>query len=539
MKKIIALVLSLLVLLALAGCGGSGAVDEPSYELANTAGNSGDSSFDYYVPQSNTTESSNAQPVSPPQSSAPEPIGSASFDQPSYTWRDEEDAPRGVNGYVDTFRDHLSTFGIDVDTASYTRARNHIEAGRLPAPETVRVEEFVNFFEAGYPTPRDVAFGIYADGAPSPFDRDGVQLIRFGIQGYEVPEELRKPVHLTFVIDISGSMEAPDKLELVKDSMALLVEMLDEEDSVSIVVYGSRAEVVLRPTSGDQKRTILREIRRLRTKGSTNAEAGLRLGYNLAFEAFNEEGVNRVILASDGVANVGQTEASQLLRFIRRYADTGITLTTMGFGMGTFNDPFMEELADSGDGSYAYIDTMKEAERLFVDELTSTLQVIARDARIQVDFNLEAVESYRLFGYENRDIADEDFRNNEVDAGEIGAGHSVTALYAVQLVPGEEGRIATVQLRWQNPESGEEVEINGNFNTWDLERDFSETDPHFRLTVMAAYFAEILRESAYARHVSCAELLDHAYKLSREIWEEEDVSEFIWLVEETEYLLGW
>ncbi len=284
-------------------------------------------------------------------------------------------------------------------------------------------------------------------------NRDGSYIVRFGIQGYQVSEEDRKPASLTFVIDISGSMEMENRLGLVKQSLQLLVDRLRPSDTVAIVVYGSDAYVVLNPTSGEDRNRILEAIYSLHTEGATNAEAGLRLGYQLAYQAFRPGAINRVILCSDGVANVGVTGPDAILEEIRGYTETGITLTTVGFGMGNFNDVLMEQLADKGDGNYAYVDTLDEARRLFVDNLTSTLQVIAKDAKVQVDFNKEVVARYRLIGYENRAVADQDFRNDTVDAGEIGAGHHVTALYAVILNPGAQGRLATVQLRWQDPQS--------------------------------------------------------------------------------------
>lgn len=322
-----------------------------------------------------------------------------------------------------------------MDTASYSVARRYVMDGNLPPADLVRVEEFVNYFDAGYPSPSDIAFGIYADGAPSPFQRDGSYIVRFGVQGYQVSEEERKPATLTFVIDVSGSMEMENRLGLVKQSLQLLVDRLRPSDTVAIVVYGSNAYVVLNPTSGEDRNRILEAVYSLHTEGATNAEAGLRLGYQLAYQAFRPGAINRVILCSDGVANVGETGPDAILEEIRGYTETGITLTSVGFGMGNFNDVLMEQLADKGDGNYAYVDTLDEARRLFVDNLTSTLQVIAKDAKVQVDFNKEVVSRYRLIGYENRSVADQDFRNDAVDAGEIGAGHHVTALYAVILNP--------------------------------------------------------------------------------------------------------
>lgn len=436
----------------------------------------------------------------------------------------------GVNAFEDTAEDHLSTFALDVDTAAYTVARRYVMDGNLPPAEAIRVEEFINYFDQDYPTPADVAFGIYADGAPSPFHTDGTYLLRFGIQGYQVSETDRKPASLTFVIDISGSMEMENRLGLVKQALLLLVERLQPTDSVAIVVYGSQARVVLNPTSGEDRPTIEHAIRTLHTEGATNVEAGLRLGYQIAYQAYRPGSINRVILCSDGVANVGNTGSDQILESIRGYADDGITLTTVGFGMGNFNDVLMEQLADGGDGHYAYVDDLDEAQRLFVDDLTSTLQTIALDGKVQVDFNPDIVARYRLIGYENRAVADQDFRNDSVDAGEIGAGHSVTALYAVQLWQDQTGRLATVQLRWEDPEVHTIQEINGNFNTWDLARSFEETSPRYQLAVVVAQYAEILRRSPWSAGSSIFQILDHAVRLSGLLPDDAQVAEFVSLV---------
>ncbi len=337
-------------------------------------------------------------PTSPASyQAAPLPPAAIQGNAPS-TWIQATPAPLdnyfkdyGLNPYEDPREDHLSTFSLDVDTASYSVARRYVMDGNLPPADSVRVEEFVNYFDAGYPSPSDIAFGIYADGAPSPFQRDGSYIVRFGVQGYQVSEEERKPASLTFVIDISGSMEMENRLGLVKQSLQLLVDRLRPSDTVAIVVYGSNAYVVLNPTSGEDRNRILEAIYSLHTEGATNAEAGLRLGYQLAYQAFRPGAINRVILCSDGVANVGETGPDAILEEIRGYTETGITLTSVGFGMGNFNDVLMEQLADKGDGNYAYVDTLDEARRLFVDNLTSTLQVIAKDAKVQVDFNKEVV----------------------------------------------------------------------------------------------------------------------------------------------------
>jgi Ca-activated chloride channel family protein len=436
----------------------------------------------------------------------------------------------GVNPFVDPREDHLSTFALDVDTASYSVVRRYVMDGNVPPADAVRVEEFVNYFDMGYPTPPEVAFGIYADGAPSPFHYDGTTILRFGIQGYEVPDYARKPASLTFVIDISGSMDIENRLGLVKQSLQLLVNNLRPNDTASIVVYGSDARVVLYPTSGEDQAAISNAIYSLRTEGATNAEAGLRLGYQIAWQAFRQEAINRVILCSDGVANVGVTGPNAILEIIQGYVDTGITLTTVGFGMGNFNDVLMEQLADNGDGHYAYVDTLDEAEKLFVEDLTSTLQAIALDAKVQVDFNAEVVARYRLIGYENRDVADQDFRNDAVDAGEIGAGHSATALYAVQFHPNAQGRIATVQLRWEDPDTHQVTEINGNFNTWDLSPSYESATPRYQLAVVVSQYAEVLRRSPWAVGTTLNLLVDNAYRVSSLLYDDPEVVEFASLV---------
>jgi Ca-activated chloride channel homolog len=407
--------------------------------------------------------------------------------------------------------------------------RRYINDRKLPPPEAVRVEEFVNAFETGYEAPRRTAFAMYADGAPSPFENDGTQLIRFGVKGYEVPDYARKPVVLTFVIDVSGSMDMENRLELVKDSLELLVDQLDRNDSVAIVVYGSRAHTVLEPTRGSDYNTIMRAINKLKPEGSTNAEAGLRLGYKEAMRAYDQDATNRVILCSDGVANTGETAWNKLLNDIHGYVDEGITMTSMGFGMGNYNDVLMEQLADNGNGNYYYIDTLDEAEELFVENLTSTLQVIAMDAKIQIDFNPDVVTYYRLVGYENRDIADEDFRDNTVDAGEIGAGHSAVAIYAVHFDANAEGRIATMQMRWEDPDTHEVTEINGDFNTWDMANDFEDTNEYYQLAVTVMQFAEVLRESPWGQETSLRTVSNYAEDIADQIRTEE-VDEFADLV---------
>ena len=446
----------------------------------------------------------------------------------------------GVNPFIDTEDDYLSTFALDVDTGAYTVGRRFLQDGYLPDKDSVRVEEYLNYFKHAYPYPPEgQAFAIHMDGAPSPYgEGERYQMLRIGVQGYAVPAEARKDVSLTFVIDVSGSMDMENRLELVKQSLELLVGQLHERDRVSIVVYGSDARFILEPTPGDRKETILSAIYALHPEGSTNAEAGLKLGYQAALQAFNPNGINRVILCSDGVANVGNTGAGSIWDQIKAHASEGITLTTVGFGMGNYNDVLMEQLADNGEGFYAYVDTLNEAERLFVENLTSALQVIAMDAKIQVEFNPAVVSRYRLVGFENRAIADEDFRNDTVDAGEIGAGHSVTALYEVKLQPEAAGTIATTFLRWEDPDTHEVSELNQVYTTEDLEPAFTAADSEFQRDVLIAEFAEILRQSYWAQGSSLSGLVEEVQRVLNQRPEDVDLVEFADLVQRASRLPG-
>jgi Ca-activated chloride channel homolog len=472
----------------------------------------------------------------PAPTSGPLPIGAAPALTATPAWApatppaDNTFRDYGVNPYVDAARNHLSTFALDVDTAAYTVARRYVQDGNVPPAEAVRVEEFVNFFKQDYPLPPDIAFGIYADGAPSPFQRDGAYLVRFGIQGYAVPDAQRKPLNLTFVIDVSGSMSEQGRMDMVKQSLNLLVNRLRPSDTVAIIAFTTQAWVVLNPTNGGDREAILNAIGSLQPLYTTNVEAGLRLGYQQAAQMYQAGATNRVILCSDGVANVGATDPAAILEFVHGYTAEGITLTSVGVGMGNFNDVLLEQLADKGAGNYAYVDTLEEAQRVLVDNLVSTMQIIAQDAKVQVDFNPDVVARYRLIGYEDRAVANSDFRNNAVAAGGIGAGHAATALYAVQLRPGTQGRLATVQLRWADPETHQVTEINGNFNTWDLALAFEKGSPRYQLDVVAAEYAEVLRHSPWAEGVSLSEVARYASRLPELLPADPDVAEFAQLV---------
>lgn len=438
----------------------------------------------------------------------------------------------GIRTFIDTRFDPFSTFSLDVDTGSYTIGRNFVEQGTLPPRESVRVEEYVNFFDYDYEAPRD-GLDIEVDGGPSPFD-DDTWLVRVGVKAEEIDNDDRQPVALTFVVDTSGSMATPDRLGLVQQSLSLLVEELDRDDTVAIVTYSGSSDIILEPTEIRDRDRILDAIDNLRTGGSTNLQAGLDAGYELAREAFREDGVNRVIVASDGLANAGITSGDALAAQLRSDADAGIGLVTVGYGLNGINDTTMEQLADQSDGFYAYVDTIDEAERLFSEDLTSTLITAAIDAKIQVAFDDEVVDEYRLIGYENRAVADDDFRNDEVDAGELGAGHQATALYEVvfdrDVNIDSRAELGFVSLRWEDPETGDVIEIDQDIDMRDLDADWTETSSSFRQATVVATFAEILRDNPYAESVSLEALSQEVDSLAREL-DTDEFDQFADLVE--------
>ena len=435
----------------------------------------------------------------------------------------------GTHPFVNTNTDALSTFALDVDTGSYTVARNWIEAGELPLSDLVRVEEFVNFFDQGYESPTAGTFAVYADGAPTPFTQSAMNhMVRIGVKAEEVAETARPDAILTFVVDVSGSMREGDRMGMVKGALTTLVDELRPSDTVAIVAYDTSAWVVLEPTSVRDLDTIVTAISRLEPGGSTNAEAGLTLGYDLAAATFERGLINRVILASDGVANVGDTSAGGILSRIEEQASNGINLVTVGVGLGNYNDVLLEQLADNGDGFYAYVDTLAEAERLFVEGLTGTLLTVAEEAKVQVEFNPNTVTAYRLLGFENRAIADDDFRNDAVDAGEIGAGHEVTALYEVTLARPladlGDAELATVNLRWREPGGTVFTEFNGVLPASVMSPTFDDAEPRFQLSVVAAAYAESLRHSPWSTEVTLSWIAEEADRLASalddgDVWE--------------------
>lgn len=402
------------------------------------------------------------------------------------------------NGFVLTSEDNLSTFGVDVDGGSYTFGRKKINEGIVPDPTSVRVEEYINYFRQDYLPPDDQPFSVSIDGAPSPFRSDSLHLLRIGLMGREASEQ-EIPWNLTFLIDISGSMRS--RMDLVKESLYILVDNMRLGDQVSICTYAGSVGTVLNPTSlqendGEAIKAIISD---LEAGGSTAMASGLQNAYNVNSSGFLEEGVNRIIVCSDGDANVGATSHESILELIEEYVDQGITLSTLGFGSGNYNDYLMEQLADQGNGNYYYIDSQAEAERLFTEELSGVMEVIAKDVKIQVQFNSTDVLRYRLIGYENRDIADEDFENDSTDAGEIGAGHRVTALYELELNPGGAGALGIVHLRYKLPEGQIDIPFDVTMTRDHLSESFDSASDRFRFTAGVAEYAEILRESPHVQ----------------------------------------
>ncbi|MDP9291294.1 MAG: VWA domain-containing protein [Verrucomicrobiota bacterium] len=355
------------------------------------------------------------------------------------------------NPFLRVDQNPLSTFSIDVDTGSYANVRRFLTNGQLPPKDAVRIEELLNYFPYDYPQPAgDDPFSVNVEVAPAPWNPEH-KIARIGLKGRELAAHDRPACNLVFLLDVSGSMDEPAKLPLVKELMKMLVPKLNERDRVAIVVYAGASGLVLPSTEATKRNEILRAIDELRPGGSTNGAAGIQLAYDIAKANFIKGGVNRVILATDGDFNVGTTNQGALVRLVEEKAKSGVFLTVLGFGMGNLKDAMLEKLADKGNGIYGYIDTKKEAEKTFVEQIGGTLVTIAKDVKIQIEFNPAQVGAFRLIGYENRILRHEDFNDDKKDAGEIGAGHTVTALY--ELVPaGTDTRLPGVDaLKYQKP----------------------------------------------------------------------------------------
>jgi Ca-activated chloride channel family protein len=417
-----------------------------------------------------------------------------------------------VNPWVMTERDSLSTFALDVDTASYALCRRYILNGFLPPTGAVRMEEFINAFDYAYPQRDEAVFAVYAEGAPAPFAPAGqdLTLLKVAVKARTVGRDQRRAAHLVFVVDASASMGQADRLPPVQSALGLLVDKLAEEDRVSLVSYANEARLHLEAVPAREKDRIRQTIDAIQPAGSTNLAAGLKLGYGMARRAFVAGRINQVVLCSDGVANVGQTEAEALLQEVAEDRKQGITITCVGVGYGAYNDALLEAMADRGDGRYVFLDSSPQARETLVGQLAATLQNVARDARIQVRFDPARVRRYRLIGYENRDIEDQRFRDDTVDAGEVGSGRCSTALYELELTrassrDGDAG-LGTVFVRYRNAESGGIEEISRPLSGSIVRRRSVAEDPRFFLAAGAARLAEWLRQSEHAQHTSLPEV---------------------------------
>jgi Ca-activated chloride channel family protein len=403
----------------------------------------------------------------------------------------------GVNPFVEAAGQPFSTFSIDVDTASYTVSRNYMLRGQRPPAEAVRTEEFVNFFDYAYGAPARETFRVYADVAPSKFGR-GLHLLKIGIKGKRLGREEQRGAVLTFLVDTSGSMDKPDRIGLIRKSLKLLVERLGPQDQVAIVQFGSNARLVLDHTPASDKAKIVAAVDALQCSGSTNLEEGMFRAYEAAAASFRPKGENRVLILSDGVANLGAVAAEDILGKVESFRRQGIYCSVFGFGMGTFDDTMLEALANKGNGTYAFVDSDAEANRLFVEDLAATLNTVAADVKIQVEFSPRVVAKYRQLGYENRQLKKEDFRNDAIDAGEVGSGQSVTALYEMEMKPDARGTIATVRVRYRRTDTGKVEEIDRPVTGADLKAAFDQADARFRLAACVAELAEKLRGSSHA-----------------------------------------
>jgi len=411
------------------------------------------------------------------------------------------------NPFVDAKKDNKSTFSVDVDTASYSMIRRSITDGTKPRADFVRVEEMINYFNYAYPNPDDAAFSVTSDVAAAPWD-GGHRLVRIGVHGREVAASDRPGANLVFLLDVSGSMNSPDKLPLLTDGLKLLTGSLNEKDHVAIVVYAGGTGVVLPSTSGADKNAITSALSALSAGGSTNGGAGIELAYAEAKKGFIQGGINRVILATDGDFNVGITDRSKLIELVQAKAKDGVFLTCLGFGRGDMKDATLEGLADKGNGNYAYIDTQAEARKVLSEQAGSTLQTIAKDVKIQVTFDSGVVGSFKLIGYENRMLAHKDFTDDTKDAGEIGAGHTVTAIYDVVLAPGvtlKKGlHLADFAIRYKEPEGSTSRALD--FKVEDGGADFASASVDFRFATSVASFGLLLRGSKMIGDIGYADV---------------------------------
>ncbi|WP_223788983.1 vWA domain-containing protein [Marinicella meishanensis] len=425
------------------------------------------------------------------------------------------------------FKQPISTFSIDVDTGSYANVRRMLNQGQIPRKDAVRVEELINYFDYAYATPerQDQPFLATTELAPSPWNEQA-HLLHIGIKGYQPQRAQRPAANLVFLIDVSGSMNSPDKIGLLKSSLKLLTRQMTAEDTVSIVVYAGAAGVVLEPTPGNNQAKIAMALDQLTAGGSTNGAAGIHLAYQLAEQHKKDHGINRILIATDGDFNVGTTHFEALKELVEHKRQQGVSLTTLGFGTGNYNDHLMEQLADVGNGNYAYIDTIKEANKVLVNQINSTLFTIAKDVKIQIEFNPNAVSEYRLIGYENRQLNEEDFANDKVDAGEIGAGHTVTAIYEIVLagqtgwlsesryqqqpvVDAHSDELAFLKIRYKAPDAERSQLLQWPIMQQNI-RSLEDASNEFKFAASVAAFGQLLRDGTYLNAFTYDDVLDLA-----------------------------
>ena len=404
----------------------------------------------------------------------------------------------------------VSTFSVDVDTGSYSNVRRLLNGGALPPADAVRVEELINYFPYDYALPRDGRpFAVHTALAPAPWNAQRV-LLRVAIKGQDVAKQNLPPANLVFLVDVSGSMESADKLPLLRSSLKLLVDQMRPVDRISLVTYAGSTQVVLPPTSGADKATIKAAIDGLRAGGGTAGASGIELAYRAAQQSFIDGGINRILLATDGDFNVGVSDTEQLKKMVEAKRRTGISLSTLGFGTGNYNEQLMEQIADVGDGAYSYVDNLMEGHKVLVSEMTSTLATIAKDVKVQIEFNPALVQEYRQIGYENRQLRREDFHNDKVDAGDIGAGHTVTALYELTLTgargaidplrygaavtagDARSGELAHLRLRYKRPGQSSSELIETPIRR-EAMKPLDQADADFRFATAVAGFGQVLR----------------------------------------------
>jgi Ca-activated chloride channel family protein len=460
------------------------------------------------------------------------------------------------NEFLTASKNPLSTFSIDVDVASYSNLRRFLNVGQKPPIDAVRIEEMINYFTYSYPQPEgEDPFSINTELASCPWNENH-KLVHIGLQGKKIPTENLPSSNLVFLIDVSGSMNSANKLPLLKSAFKMLVEELRDQDRVAIVVYAGAAGLVLPSTPGNDKEKIIQALDRLEAGGSTAGGAGIKLAYEVALQNFRKEGNNRIILATDGDFNVGASSNAEMERLIEQKRDQGVFLTVVGFGMGNYKDDKMEILADKGNGNYAYIDNLQEARKVFVSEFGGTLFTIAKDVKFQIEFNPTKVQAYRLIGYENRRLQNEDFNDDKKDAGELGSGHTVTALYEIipvgvesefvktvdpmkyqtnktEAVGSRTNELLTLKLRYKKPDG----DISKLIMTTVIDKDknWKQTSDNFRWSAAVAEFGMLLRESKFSQNADMESVL----KLAKDAKGPDDEgyrSEFIRLVESSRFL---